>query len=154
MGLRGVSYPTSAAQLLRLSGKPLQHCCHDGRQRCNRRCIPMDADITFCSMSAGDFSPTALLTALTFRCRSSRRGGLVKRLTSVPALLVASTLFGFVAYPLRPAAQEYGDSPRPSPVSRLHMTQSVSEEHLLEKVEPEHFVPQNLLRQGKQLRLA
>ena len=62
----------------------------------------------------------------------------MKRLTSASALLVASALLGFLAHPLRSPAQEYGDSPKPSPVSRLHMTESVSEEHLLEKVEPEY----------------
>lgn len=51
MGLRSVSYPTLATQLLRLSGKPLQHCCHDGWQRRDRSCIAMEADITLWSMS-------------------------------------------------------------------------------------------------------
>jgi len=51
MGLRSVSYPTAATQLLRLHGQPLQHCCHDGRQRRNRSCIAMEADITLCSIS-------------------------------------------------------------------------------------------------------
>jgi hypothetical protein len=50
MGLRSVSYPTAATQLLRLYGQPLQHCRHDGRQRRNRSCIAMEAALTLCSI--------------------------------------------------------------------------------------------------------
>jgi hypothetical protein len=38
---------------------------------------------------------------------------------------------------LGPAPKGYGDSPRPFRVPRLHMTERVSGEHLLKKVEPE-----------------
>jgi TonB family protein len=41
-------------------------------------------------------------------------------------------------YPLRSAAQEYGDGPKPSPTSRLHMIEALSEGHLVDKVEPEY----------------
>jgi hypothetical protein len=34
--------------------------------------------------------------------------------------------------------QGYGDSPRPSPISRLHMTEAPSAKFLLKKVEPEY----------------
>ena len=54
----------------------------------------------------------------------------------VNAIVIA--LFGFAAHPLQSAPQEYGDSPHPSPVSRLHMTESVSAKHLLTKVEPDY----------------
>jgi hypothetical protein len=54
------------------------------------------------------------------------------------SLLVAIVLFGFAAHPLQSAAQEYGDSPRPSPISRLHMTESLSGKHLLTTVEPDY----------------
>lgn len=62
------------------------------------------------------------------------------------ALLVATPLFNFSPSPsvltafvqLTPAPKGYGDSPRPFRVSRLHMTESVSGEHLLKKVEPEY----------------
>jgi TonB family protein len=50
------------------------------------------------------------------------------------ALLVATPLFT----QLTPAPKGYGDSPRPFRVSRLHVTENVSGEHLLKKVEPEY----------------
>lgn len=56
----------------------------------------------------------------------------------VSALAVAIALFGYAAHPLVSAPQEYGDSPQPSPISRLHMTESVSGQHLLKKVEPDY----------------
>jgi TonB family protein len=62
------------------------------------------------------------------------------------ALLIATPLFNFSPSPsvltasvqLAPAPKGYADSPRPFRVSRLHMTESVSEKHLLKKVEPEY----------------
>lgn len=62
------------------------------------------------------------------------------------ALLVATPLFtcslsSFVLtafVQLAPAPEGYGDSPRPFRVSRLHMTESASREHLLKNVEPEY----------------
>jgi TonB family protein len=52
------------------------------------------------------------------------------------AIVIA--LFIFAAHPLKFAPQEYGDSPRPHPVSRLHMTESGSAKYLLTKVEPDY----------------
>ena len=54
------------------------------------------------------------------------------------ALLVASVILGFAAHPLQSNPHEYGDSPRPSPIPRVHMTEGVSEKHLLKKVEPDY----------------
>ena len=56
----------------------------------------------------------------------------------VNAIGIVIALFGFAAHPLQPASQEYGDSPHPSHVSRLHMTESVSAKHLLTRVEPDY----------------
>lgn len=62
------------------------------------------------------------------------------------ALLITTTLFNSLPCPpvlatfiqVLPAPKRYGDSPRPFPVSRLHMTESLAEQHLLKKVEPEY----------------
>src|SRR5579862_4101875 len=62
------------------------------------------------------------------------------------ALMIATPLFNSVPCPpalatfiqVMPAPKGYGDSPRPFPVSRLHMTESLAEQHLLKKVEPEY----------------
>ena len=54
------------------------------------------------------------------------------------ALLVASVILGFAAHPLQSNPHEYGVSSRPSPIPRLHMTEGVSEKHLLKKVEPDY----------------
>jgi TonB family protein len=62
------------------------------------------------------------------------------------ALLVVTPLFNSspsasaltAVVQLGPAPKAYGDSPRPFRVSRLHMTERVSVEHLLKKVEPEY----------------
>ena len=62
------------------------------------------------------------------------------------ALLVATLQFYSSPSPsvltafaqLAPTPKGYGDSPRPFRVSRLHVTESVSEENLLKKVEPEY----------------
>src|SRR5258708_26543255 len=55
----------------------------------------------------------------------------------VSAIVIVITLFGFAAHP-QCASQQYGDSPHPSAVSRMHMTESVSAKHLLTKVEPDY----------------
>jgi hypothetical protein len=62
------------------------------------------------------------------------------------ALLIATPLVNSCPSPsiltasvqLAPAPKGYGDSPRPFRVSRLHVTESVSGEHLLKKVQPEY----------------
>jgi TonB family protein len=63
----------------------------------------------------------------------------------ISALLVVTPLFNSsptasaaAVVQLEPAPKGYGDSPRPFRVSRLHMTERVSVEHLLKKVEPEY----------------
>jgi TonB family protein len=64
----------------------------------------------------------------------------------ISALLFASPLLGssptrvvLTAFlQLQPAPKEYGDSPRPSPISRLHMTESAAEKHLIKKLQPEY----------------
>jgi TonB family protein len=58
------------------------------------------------------------------------------RLVSAMVVLL-TTLFELAARP-QCAPQQYGDSPRPSAVSRMHMTESVSAKHLLTKVEPDY----------------
>jgi hypothetical protein len=57
----------------------------------------------------------------------------------ISALLLASPLLGSSPTPvvltaflqLQTAPKEYGDSPRPGPISRLHMTESAIEKHLI-----------------------
>jgi TonB family protein len=64
----------------------------------------------------------------------------------ISTLLVAIPLFSSsptrsvlpVLFQLRPSFKGYGDSPRPSPISRLHMTEAPSAKFLLKKVEPEY----------------
>ena len=43
-----------------------------------------------------------------------------------------------VLFQLQHSFKGYGDSPRPSPISRLHMTEAPSAKFLLEKAEPEY----------------
>ena len=64
----------------------------------------------------------------------------------VSTLLVATQLFSSaptggvlpVFFQLQPSPKGYGDSPRPSPISRLHMTEGPSAKFLLKKVGPEY----------------
>ena len=64
----------------------------------------------------------------------------------VPALLVVISLSSSAAtrgvlpvfLQLQPALKGYGDSPQPSPISRLHMSEGASAKFLLKKVEPEY----------------
>jgi TonB family protein len=64
----------------------------------------------------------------------------------ISALLVVIPLFSSfptrsvlpLLFQLQPSFKGYGDSPRPSPISRLHMTEAPSATFLLKKVEPEY----------------
>jgi hypothetical protein len=59
---------------------------------------------------------------------------IILALTPMPGLLSRS--IAPVLFQIQPSTREYGDSPRPSPVSRMHMTESVSAKFLIKKVEP------------------
>jgi TonB family protein len=63
----------------------------------------------------------------------------------ISALLVVIPLFSSsptrvmlpVFFQLQPSLKGYGDSPRPYPISRLHISEGASAKFLLKKVEPE-----------------
>jgi len=64
----------------------------------------------------------------------------------ISVLLVVIPLFSSIPtcgvlpvfFQLQPSFKGYGDSPRPSPISRLHMTEAPSARFLLKKVEPKY----------------
>ena len=64
----------------------------------------------------------------------------------ISALLVVIPLFSSsptrvmlpVFFQLQPSLKGYGDSPRPNPISRLHISEGASAKFLLKKVEPEY----------------
>jgi hypothetical protein len=64
----------------------------------------------------------------------------------ISALLFAIPLFSSsptrsvlpLLFQLQPSFKGHGDSPRPSPISRLHMTEAPSAKFLLKRVEPEY----------------
>ena len=59
-------------------------------------------------------------------------------LLSVSPPAVVPVLFQPVLLQDEPSFKGYGDSPRPGPVSRMHVTESVSGKLLTKKVEPEY----------------